>query len=736
MFWQDKIEGLGFFAGVGRRMLVAMALVLLPWLVAVLFTTGGWAAFNLFAYAIMVFAAGYSILTVALPAPARAQAIVLAPAAGILAISALTAFCVRLGLPLVWTPAFWFGMMGAGALCLWTDRALLANSDPAHIGALAVLSATICVLYFLPGARNDAVQRPDGSFNWIYADTQYFHSVAASIKNSGEPPRNPGTATEELFYHFGPYAPAAAISRLDGLNLGDAFARVTRGASIWALMLSCFGLGTLLSLKATGAKFGGIMSVAGLFFYGSLLSLFSDEVNSASAVTGAILFKLPDVTVAVDGGPFIHLILGHSMLHGLVAITAIMGLCLIQRNWERGLTWRTLMLLVLPALAVAVNSVAALYCLGITGILLFWGHLRSPRIWLAIILMFTLFLGALIVMGYSHAPDAAATTLKQHPVWQWWTLTIWFIVGLGFRILGFRWISHPSKDPFAVLVLASTVGLLSLALLVQLDGNNERYGLYFLQSMLSIFAFSRLTHGCWGGVARSRWVEEWLALAKRGMSLLVACGLLIGAVEYATHGHSGIASFRLKLLLSLLILSLLAGMSALMRRNNGLSKIIPAILMWILLVGFLGWIAPWLNFGMGRMKMDITLAPGEVRGLKRFRELSAPGERFATNKHAIDSVANYRERSFAYGTLSERPVLLEGYAYHGVEALPWFNTLLRENDLMFSTTNPETLHAIAKSWRVQWLVARPGTDISLPKPLPPWLVEQQSCGDLRVYRVD
>jgi len=158
--------------------------------------------------------------------------------------------------------------------------------------------------------------------------------------------------------------------------------------------------------------------------------------------------------------------------------------------------------------------------------------------------------------------------------------------------------------------------------------------------------------------------------------------------------------------------------------------------MCVLLAGFLGWIAPWLNFGMGRMKMDITLAPGEVRGLKHFRELSAPGERFATNKHAIDSVANYRERSFAYGTLSQRPVLLEGYAYHGVEALPWFNTLLRDNDLMFSATNPETLRSIAKSWRIQWLVARPGTDIALPKPLPPWLVEQQNCGDLRVYRID
>lgn len=727
-------NNVGFLSSM-RRVSLVMALALLPWIVVVLFTAGTWAALNLFAYAILVFAAGYAVVSIALPASERTQTIVLAPAVGILAISALTAFWVRLGLPLVWVSALWLALMGAGALCLWKDRAVRANSL-AYGGAVVLLSALICVVYFIPGARNDAVERRDGSFNWIYADTQYFHSVAASIEMADGPPKTPGTFSADLLYHFGPYAPAAVVSRIAGLDLGDAFARVTRGASQWALVLSCLGLGTLLSLKATGAEFGGIMSVGGLFFYGSLLSLFSNEVNSSSYVTGAILYKIPDVDVLADGGPFSHLVLGHSVLHGLGAITAIMGLCLVQREREGIPTWRRLILLVLPALALAVNSVAALCCLGITGVLLFWGHLRSPRIWLAIILMFSLFLGALIVMGYAHAPDAVGTAVKRHPGSQWWSLTVWFIIGLGFRILGFRWISQPWKDPLPALVLASALGLLSLALLVQLDGNNERYGIYFLQSMLSIFAFSRLTPGFWRDVARSRWVEEWLALARRGMILLVACGLLIGALEYATHRHSGIASFRLKLLLSLLILSLLAGMSVLMRRNGRLSRITPAILMCVLLAGFLGWIAPWLNFGMGRMKMDITLAPGEVRGLKHFRELSAPGERFATNKHAIDSVANYRERSFAYGTLSQRPVLLEGYAYHGVEALPWFNTLLRDNDLMFSATNPETLRSIAKSWRIQWLVARPGTDIALPKPLPPWLVEQQNCGDLRVYRID
>jgi hypothetical protein len=136
------------------------------------------------------------------------------------------------------------------------------------------------------------------------------------------------------------------------------------------------------------------------------------------------------------------------------------------------------------------------------------------------------------------------------------------------------------------------------------------------------------------------------------------------------------------------------------------------------------------------MKMDITLAPGEVRGLNRLGEIAARAERFATNKHAVESLASDTERSYAYATLSERPVLLEGYRYHSETALPGFKSLLHDNDLMFITPDPETVRDIAKTWRVRWLVARPGTDIAMTRPLPAWLVEQQDCGDLKIYRID
>jgi hypothetical protein len=721
--------------GSERRMSLVMGLVFLPWVAVVLFTAGVWATLNLLAYALVVFVVGYLVIYLALPANGRAEALLLSPAVGILIISALTAFWVRLGLPLIWTLVLWLGLAACGAACSWKDRDLWRKGTISYGGALIFLSVLICGLFFLPGARNDAIQRRDGSFNWIYGDTQYFNSVAASIKNSEGPPKAPGISIEELRYHFGPYTPAAALSRFDGLDLGDAYARVTRGASLWALVLSCFALGTTLSLKATGRKFGGIMSVAGLFFYGSLLSLFTDERNGSSFVTGGILYTIPTPSVPANGGPFSHLILGHSMLHGLGAVTAIMGLCLIQREREPLPSWLQFILVALPALAVSVNSVGALYSLGVVGILLFWGRLGEARSWLLIILMLGLFLGAWQIMGYRNSPDMAAATINRQPGAYWWWVVICFIAGLGFRIVGFSWIKWPLRDPLSALVIATTLGLLLFNLSIQLDGN-ERYGTYYLDAMFSIFAFSRLAPGWWRGSERAQWSAQWLKIAGRGIFILLGYAILMRIVDRIIHSDTWVVYDRTEIVLAFLFGLFVVGMSALAKRSRPFSMASSAILMGVLMIGFLAWITPLLNFGMGRMKMDVTVSPGEVQGLQRLRELAGRDERFATNKHDVESSANKSGRSYAYAALTERPVLLEGYLHHTQRESSDFLALQNDNDLMFATSDAETLHNLAKKWNVRWLVARPGTDIDVPRPLPAWLSEQQDSGALKIYRID
>ena len=713
-----------------------MGLMLAPWAIAVGLVSGPGVLAHLLAHGLFLIVAGYGVLTVTLPAGVRPSALVLAPAVGDLTIAALTSFCVRLDMPLGRVWPLWLLLAGLGTLALWRDRLALVRERLAHGVALVVLSALICVVYALPGIRHDAVRRPDGSYNWIYVDTQYFHSIAASIKYCEGKPKMAGTATANLRYHFGEYAVAAATSRFTAIDLGDALVRVTRSASLWGLVLSAYGVGLLLSRRAGNGTFGGIAAVAGLFFYGSLLSLFTDAANSTSPVTGAILFRIPDVAVLADGGPFIHLILGHSMLHGLVAITAVLGLCLLRSDDPTPGDWRRYCCLALPALAVPTDSPAALYCAALAAVLLFWRQRLAPRAWLMLAAMAALFCGAWLLMAFERSQVGAHATIQFDNVTQWWPLVMLVTVGLGCRLTGLDWVRWPLEDPMSVLVSATVVGLLGFTLYLRLYFGNERYGVYFLECMFSLFAFSRLPPHFWRSGPRQRLVASWLGWVKRGLLVLFLLGVTIGVVGlFRADHHSGVKGFSVKLPLTLLLLALAWWLSSWMRRRPRAAAVASAAGLGLLAIGCLAWISAWVNFGLGRMRLDITLTPGEVRGLDRLRELTGPHERFATNRHAIDRLTFLPEKSYGYAALSERPVLLEGTRLEAETFLPDFPTLLAENDALFTTTDPATLRRLAAKYGVNWLVARPGTDLALPRPRPAWLEAVGDTGDLSIYRI-
>jgi hypothetical protein len=714
-----------------------LILALLPWTIVALFTAGLSGALVLVAYGVLAFLAGFAVVSAILPPQDRACAIVLAPAAGVLTLSALTAFWLRLGLPLPWVPLIWLGLAAVGTIAVLRGREQLRSSRLDYGIPLIAVSVLICAIYFLPGALSDAVLRSDGSFSWFNIDTQLYNSMVVSIRDSVSPPKMAGTATAELRYHFGPYAVAAGISLLTRIAEGDALVRVTRGVEQWALIFSCFGLGTILSLKANGRAFGALMSVVGLFFYGSVLSLFSGVVNPHPVAAWPMLFEAGGQFPS-NGGPFSHLLLGISMLHGLEAVTAIMGLCLAQRAAESISSWRILPVIILPAFVITVHSVAGLYCLAVVAILLFWDHLATPRSWIFIALMLGLFLGAWKVMDYRHAPVGAGAGVQfSHLASNWWSFVMWFSVALGIRIIAFGWLTKTLKHPLAMLVLASFAGLLSFSWLGALWIGLEHYGVYYLQAVFSILAFSRLPWEFWRIKARKKWVAEWLSHARTGLLLFTISGALIGAAGYAIHRNAGINHFRGRMVLCVLFLGLLMIVLRTWKSSERFSTIASAVTVAVLLVGFLAWIPPWLKYRTAGQSYNVTLTPGEVHGLARLEKMAARGERFATNKHfPTGGTDEHTADSYAYGTLSGLPVLLEG-SYDGAEEnLPGFATLNHDNDLLFNTTDPASLRRVAQTYDIHWLVLRPHTDLSLPTPLPAWLTEQHDTGDLRIYRVN
>lgn len=717
-----------------QKVFSCLALTLLPWLAVIAVTARLWGLLNFVGYILLVTAVGYELICLVLPCDRRSHMLVLSPALGIVEVSSLSALWLRLRLPLAGCAGIWLVLFAAGVFAVWKDRSRWQNGTIAFGRTLAVLSLLVCFLFFLPAARNDAVRRSNGSFNWMYVDTQHFYALSESVAQDNRPPRTPGTATAELLYHFGPYVPAAILSHLDGLDLGDALARVTHGASIWALMLSAFSVGTLLAIRTTRARYAGIATVAGLFFYGSPLALFADEWNVSSHVTGAILYTIPYIAVPADGGPFSHVILGHSVLHGMLGISAVMALCL-GLACDESSKWRYIVLVALPSLVVPVNSVAALYCLGVVSILAFWGNMQRPWKWLAIALMFACFLIAWKIMGYSHAPDLGPLPFDPHPEWKWWTITSGFIVGLGFRIFAFTSIPFRRSQTVSVLFLATIIGFLCFNLLLKLRDGNEHYGSYYLQCMFSIFAFSQIDAGWWQRHERRTRVIMWTRLARKGTLICAVAGFAFGGYSFARYHHTGVDHFVLKIVATLLVAAALTGILIVLRSGRPIGSVASALVLLFLLAGFTAWIPAWLNFGMGRMKLDINIPSGVIQGLDRLRAISGPDERFATNKHDLAGDLVLEASSYAYAPLAQRPVLLEGYLCRGEDALPWFPVLLHDNDLMFTTSSPDQLRHLTAKWDVTWLVARPGSDISLFRPLPNWLTEENDTGTLRIYRV-
>lgn len=721
----------------GRKVWVILALALVPWVLVAALAAGVWVAFNLITYAILAMLVGYAVVSAALPSKARRYAVALAPSAGILTLSALTAFWLRLGLPLVWVSIVWLALAAFGTITAWQDRNELRTTTVEYGMAVVLLSALICGLYFVPGAFNDGVVRRDGSFTWFSIDTQLYHSMVASIKNSDGRPKMAGTSTADLCYHFGPYSLAAGISKLTGVSTGDALVRLTRGVEQWALVFSCLGLGTLLSLTATGKKFGGILSVAAVFFYGSFLSLFSGIVRPRPVAPWPVIFEAGG-QFPTNAGIFSHILLGTSMLHGIEAVTAIMGLCIAQRALEGISRWRLLVTMILPAFMATVHSAGGLYCLGVVAVLLFWGRLDSADSWLLMALMAGLFWAACRLMGYDHAPHVAGAgiRLSQLPLY-WWTFVMWFVVGLGIRVTSFAWVAQKLRSPLAMLVIVSFAGLLAFSWVGALWSDTEHYGVYYLQAIFGIFAFSRLLPGFWRAGSRDEWVTEWLSLVRTGLFLFLIAGICIGFVGYAVNHAAGISYFRSRVVVCLLMLAFLTFLLLVVKRSPRFSPAVSATLAFVLLFSFFAWIPPWLKYRTAGQPYNVTLTSGEMHGLQRLSKAALPGERFATNKHlptggAIEGSAD----SYAYATISGRPVLLEG-SYDGAEeTLPSFPTLLRDNDLLFSTTNSQVLRDVAQSYRVRWLVLRPGTDISLSKPLPPWLVEEPDSGSLKIYRIN
>jgi hypothetical protein len=603
----------------------------------------------------------------------------------------------------------------------------------------------IAAIFFLPGAIRDGVFNRDGSYNWMYVDTQYFSAIASSVKSSAGVPKTPGMGIADLNYHFGPHATAGAVSAALGISTGDAVARIVRPSGLLALLLAVYSLGSFLSWETSGETRGGILAAAGLFFYGSLASLFAVNVNSASLVSGAILLELPSASVAGNGGPFNHLIVGGSQVPGLIGLFISIRLILAKLTASDARYMKPDLLTLLPAAVFPSSLLVGIGSLGLQASLFAWFGRSSKHVWISIFVMVCTGILSAWAMGYI-GPHATPEKTEFKPALlitkpeTLFVFVLWFFIGLGLRIFAFARVKNPLRDAVSAALLVSVLGFVSLSVLfVEYYWSNNRYGLLFAGSILSVFSFAWLFapfreafKGNSSGLLSA--VADTMRFAMfSGMAFLVLT-ILAWSIVGSTDPNS---RYSLKLAFAASIAVLLSTVAArfFIVNLNRARPIIVFLILGVYSLGFTAWIADWLNFGLGRMKMDIVVSSGEVVGLATLRNISKKGDLVATNHHSLPNFSFGPERAYGYGALSERPMLLEGWKSSGGENHPLFEKVKRANDLLFSTSDASVARDIVRSFDIRFIVAQPGTDLLVTKSLPSWLVPISDSGSLTIYRV-
>ena len=600
-----------------------------------------------------------------------------------------------------------------------------------------VLSAMVCGLYFAPGAWQDGVTTADGSFQWMYIDTQYQMANAAVAKTDQAPPAMPGMSTAPFIYHFAPYSVAGAISAMTGLTIADATVRVVRGIGLLALLLASLGLGRILARRIGDADLGGIASVVGLFLYGSLSALFGSTNNTtATAELPAVLFPMPGLAGVVhDGGWFSHLVLGHSELWGGIGL--LVTLALVTHRLTSITRPRTSvdLSIVVPALVLPINVIAGIGATGVVASVYAIMAIRHRRALL--VSAGSLVVAGLVawIMGYIGSPSASGVAIDAGYSAKALTLWRWLFVGLGVRVVAGAWFRRLRIDPAAWILIALVAGYFPIWFFLKdsFDGHNL-YALKFLQGVLSVYAFA------WLGGLLGRTEQSWFSTVARELLRwswrLGVVLLTVDLVAASLTTIRGQVTPRPLVFATIgaLAVTLCSGVLLVWRERSPTGWRLASVAVFLVIsLGFAAWLPSWMGYGLNRLRLHVTMSSDEVAALRWVRDTSRPDALIATNHHSIDAFRARRDRSYGYRMMAERPILLEGWEY-GEMLTPQFPAVRRDNQVLFQTEDTDKARAIVQKYNIKYIVTAPGTDLQVT-PEASWLQLAAHYGSVKVYQV-
>ncbi|WP_440064055.1 collagen-like triple helix repeat-containing protein [Streptosporangium sp. OZ121] len=573
-------------------------------------------------------------------------------------------------------------------------------------------------------------------------DMPYHLALVGELRHH-VPPTVPMVSGEPLLYHWFVYAHLAAASWTTGVEPLVLLFRLGMLPMLVAFVVLVGAIGH----RVTGSRAGALLAIGGTIFvavpslYANANGLFTwtgvqhSAWESPTQTFGALLFA-PVVLLLLDllerrrrargaggwplVGVFLVAVMGAKatylpmLVAGLAAVAAV-------EVWVRRRSPR-------PALA-ALGMAAA--CLGYAQFVLFGGA-RQATIVDPLSLMRRTW-GELTGLGENAAPPPASLAGITLLYLLCWAVTWCGVAGLLRRP---RLLARPG------VVLMLGVGAAGVGAVVLLGGPAMNQG-YFLQGAYPYLAVA----AAYGFLVVAR--------GERASILATACAAGAGvAVAHLVRTLSGVevplppgepetALYRPYLVLSALAVAVAVVLVATRRRFRGWTLVIA-------LVTAVGPLSAWHarallimhgggEGGVYRVSRPAApqVPPGALDAGRWLRAHSDPGDLVATNAHCAWGREPCDSRHFWLSALSERRVLVEGWAYTAsnldrwrpgepMTGLPfWDGERIRLNDEVFRAPTAASVRLLGERYGVRWLLA----EESGPGPAPALGPEPGATGE-------
>lgn len=715
---------------VGSTAAVATA----PWVLCLLVLSRPHVALVFLLTSLVLMLGGLALVRVISPKLRVDSWVLLSFPAGVVQSCFVTSVAVRGGIDLRAAAVVLLFLGVVGVCVVIKHRAVLlvfsrsvVRTGPAVVAIL--MSFTICAFYFAPSVAWDGTLRPDGSYRWLYIDCQWFMATTTSIIRGGVPPDMPGLAGAPLWYHYGRLALAATVERVSSCDVAESLFGVVGGVGRMSLALAALALGRALGASRGGRLASGLFGVFGLFFVGWVTWPLTAQGKTFSMVN--LPRKIQEILALPPEHwePFQHVLHSHSLLWGAIGLVLVLTLLIESAASERAhRSWFALPLV--PALIVPVNGIAALGAAGVTWAEVAYRHRRHlPRL-LAVIpgVVAT-------VLSYWHLlrPQELAASrfsIDPDPRQQLLWLFMYFFLGHGVLLVGLKLLSSFRRSSAARVLAIVAAGFLTFTVLFVNRDWNDHYGIRMATVVIVIFSTARI--GSWLGddplLAGRR------ALRELGVVIIVTAGVFVllslGVIVLVGPGSIGVA-------LLPFLATAMAGIGCLLVWLSGKNGIALAIGMaalgFIFLFQSMAWVPIVVVKGFQRAQ-EVKLSAGEVEGLVRLKRISESDDLCITNRHAIPGRRFRPHRSYMYTALSERAFVLEGWEYREMSA-PGFQDARDLSEAVFATRDPEALCSSLRERGVDYIVARPGTDLTVAEDACDCVRKVPDTGTLNVYRV-